>query len=211
VGGLVAENPTPADVNSGGLRVTQRSVVAVVVHVPGTVRSGWSIGDPTISVENSRRQVITVPLASTGDVVAKPSLKGILATCTGSTVVERLDRKLDTFLPHSRINYPITIDDRVLPAGCYTLSLDLGEPGSSVHADRQLTITPPQAQVPKFVVPNGASAPTLAAAPAGGPSPLVIGLIAGVGLLLLGNLLALLLMRRRHRRPPKATGSGPPG
>jgi hypothetical protein len=125
-------------------------------------------------------------------------------------VVEQLDRKLDTFLPHSRINYPLTIDDRVLPAGCYTLSLDLGEPGSSVHADRQLIITPPQAQVPKFVVPNGASAPTLAAAPAGGPSPLVIGLIAGVGLLLLGNLLALLLLRRRHRRPPEATGSGPP-
>ncbi|MDB5064418.1 MAG: hypothetical protein JWM18_852 [Chloroflexi bacterium] len=210
VAGLVAENPTPADVNGGGLRVTQRSVVAVVVHVPGTVHSGWSIGEPTISVENSSRQVITVPLASTGDVVAKPSLKGILSTCSGSTVVERLTRKLDTFLSHSRINYPINIEDRVLPAGCYTLALDFGEPGTSVHADRQLTISPPQAQVPKFVAPNGASAPTLAAAPAGGPSPLVIGLIGGVGVLLLGNLLALLLLRRRHRRPPEAADSGPP-
>jgi hypothetical protein len=210
VGGLVAENPTPADVNGGGLRVTQRSVVAVVVHVPGTVRGGWSIGEPTISVENSRRQVITVPLASTGDVISKPSLKGILTTCSGSTVVERLDRKLDTFLPHSQIDYPINIEDQVLPAGCYTLSLDFGEPGTSVHADRQLTISPPQAQVPKFVSPNASSAPTLAAVPAAGPSPLVIGLIGGVGVLLLGNLLALLLLRRRHRRPPDAAGSGPP-
>jgi hypothetical protein len=210
VGGLVAENPTPADVNSGGLRVTQRSVVAVVVHVPGAVHSGWSIGDPTISVENGRRQVITVPLASTGDVVAKPTLKGTLATCSSSALVERLDRKLDTFLSHSRVNFPINIEDQVLPAGCYTLSLDFGEPGTSVHADRQLTISPPQAQVPKFVSPNASSAPTLAAVPAAGPSPLVIGLIGGVGVLLLGNLLALLLLRRRHRRPPDAAGSGPP-
>jgi hypothetical protein len=211
VGGLVAENPTPADVNGGGLRVTQRSVVAVMVHVPGPVHSGWSIGEPTISVENGRRQVITVPLASTGDVIGKPSLKGTLATCSGSVVVERLDRKLDTFLPHSQINYPIYIEDRVLPAGCYRLVLDFGEPGTSVHADRQLTIRAPQAEVPKFVSPNASSPPTMAAPPSAGPSPLLLGLIGGVGLLLLANLVALLLLlRRRRRRPPTATESGPP-
>ena len=207
VGGLVAENPTPADVNGGGLRVTQRSVVAVMVHVPGPVHSGWSIGEPTISVENGSRQVITVPLASTGDVIGKPSLKGTLATCSGSVVVERLDRKLDTFLPHSQINYPIYIEDRVLPAGCYRLVLDFGEPGTSVHADRQLTIRAPQAEVPKFVSPNASSPPTMAAPPSAGPSPLLLGLIGGVGVLLLGNLLTLLLLRRR-RRPPAATESG---
>jgi hypothetical protein len=215
VGGLVAENPTPADVNGGGLRVTQRSVVAVVIHVPGTVHTGWSIGAPTISVENGRRQVISVPLASTGDVLAKPSLRGTLATCEGS-VVERLDRKLDTFLPHSQIDYPINIEDRVLPAGCYRLSLDFGEQGASLtHADSQLTITSPQAQVPHFVAPNAASAPTVAPGPStSGPSPLVVGLIVGVGVLLLGNLAALLQLRR-HRRRSKASRpgaeSGPPG
>jgi hypothetical protein len=214
VGGLVAENPTPADVNGGGLRVTQRSVVAVVIHVPGAVHSGWSVGSPTISVENGRRQVIAVPLASTGDVLAKPSLSGSLATCSGS-VVERLDRQLDTFLPHSQIDYPINIDDRVLAAGCYRIALDFGEPGASLtHADSQLTITAPQAQVPHFVAPNGASAPTVAPAPSGGLSPLVIGLIAGVGVLLLGNICVLLWLRHL-RRPPKVIRPGadtpPPG
>ncbi|MEA2672455.1 MAG: hypothetical protein QOG45_2675 [Chloroflexota bacterium] len=209
VGSLVAENPTPADVNGGGLRVTQRSVVAVMVHVPGPVHSGWTIGEPTVSVENGSRQVITVPLASTGDLIGKPSLKGTLVTCTGSVVMERLDRKLDTFLPHSQINYPITIDDRVLPAGCYRLVLDFGEPGTTVHADRQLTIRAAQAVVPKFVSPNATSRPTVVMAPSAGPSPLVIGLIGGVGTLLLGNLLALLLLRRR-RRPPAAAEGGPP-
>jgi hypothetical protein len=214
VGGLVAENPTPADVNGGGLRVTQRSVVAVVVHVPGAVHGGWSIGAPTISVENGRRQVIAVPLASTGDTLAKPSLSGSLATCSGS-VVERLDRRLDTFLPHSQINYPINIEDRVLPAGCYRLGLDLGEPGGSlVHADHELTITGPQAQVPHFVAPNASSAPTVAPAPSSGPSPLVLGLIGGVGVLLVGNLAALQQLRRHRRRSGASrpgSESGPPG
>jgi hypothetical protein len=209
VGGLVAENPTPADVNGGGLRVTQRSVVAVMVHVPGPVHSGWTVGDPTISVENGARQVITVPLASTGDVIGKPTLKGMLVTCAGSVVVERLDRKLDTFLPHSQINYPIDIEDRVLPAGCYRLVLDFGEPSTTVHADRQLTIRAPQAVVPKFVSPNTTSRPAVVTAPSAGPSPLLLGLIGGVGILLLGNLLALLLLRRR-RRPPAAPEGGSP-
>jgi hypothetical protein len=205
VGGLVAENPIPASVNGGGLRVTQRSVVAVVVHVPGAVHTGWSIGQPAIHVENGARQVIEVPLASTGDILAKPALSGSLATCSGS-VVERLDRRLDTFLPHSRIDYPITIDDRVLPAGCYRLELDLGVPGQgSVHADQALTITESQAQVPHFVRPNASSAPTPAAAP-GGPSSLVVALLAGAGLLLLGNivLLLLFLLHRRRPRPEEA-------
>jgi hypothetical protein len=130
-------------------------------------------------------------------------------------VVERIDRKLDTFLPHSQIAYPINIEDRVLPAGCYRLGLDFGEPGNSlIHADQQLTITAPQAQVPHFVAPNAASAPTLAQAPSTGLSPVVIGLIGGVGVLLLGNLF-LLLWLRRHRRPPDAVRpgaqGGPPG
>ncbi|HEY0408966.1 MAG TPA: hypothetical protein VGE42_01735, partial [Candidatus Dormibacteraeota bacterium] len=96
---------------------------------------------------------------------------------------------------------------RVLPAGCYRLVLDFGEPGTSVHADRQLTIRAPQAEVPKFVSPNASSPPTMAAPPSAGPSPLLLGLIGGVGVLLLGNLLTLLLLRRR-RRPPAATESG---
>lgn len=202
VGALVAENPTPTSVNGGGLRVTQRSVVAVVIHVPGTVHRGWSIGEPTIQVENGSRQVIQVPLASTGDVLSKPVLRGTLTTCSG-TLMERFDRQLDTFLPHSQIDYPFNIQDRVLPAGCYRLSLDLGQPGMALtHADRSLTISQANAQVPHFVSPSGASAPTPAAAPAGLP-PVVVGILGFAGLVLLGNLLlvANLLLRRRRRRP----------
>jgi len=216
VGGLVAENPTPATISGGGggLQVTQRSVVAVVVHVPGAVQGGWSIGQPTIHVENGRRQVVEVPLSSTGDQLAKPALNGTLATCAGS-VVERIDRKLDTFLPHSTINYPINIDDRVLPAGCYRLALDLGEPGQALtHADRDLTISDPQAQVPHFAAPNAPPGATPAPTSGTGVSPLLIGLVGGVALLLLlGNLLLLVLLRRRRRRPePVGRGAeaGPP-
>ncbi len=207
IGGLVAENPTPATVNGGGLRVTQRAVVAIVVHVPGAPHGGWSVGAASISVENGRRQVITVPLASTGDLLAKPLLDGTIASCSGK-VYERVDRRLDTFVPHSRIDYPITIDDQILPAGCYRLQArdrrdrpepDHGRPGADDHRSAG-------AGAPLRPAERGGHP---AIAPASGGVPLlVVVLVIGVVVLLLGNLLLLFLLRRRRRPEQPDEGGG---
>ena len=121
VGAISAENPVPtAAPPSGqgvGLNITQRSVIAVVVHVPGQLTPpNFKVGKPTIAVENQRRQVITFPLTYGGDTLIKPHLAFSIVGSDGKTLLH-FDQQLDTFVPHTTIHYPFPIDKTILAAG----------------------------------------------------------------------------------------------
>lgn len=135
---LVAQTPTPttsikattSTKTSVRLLTTTRVIVAVVVHVPGPAKPAASFGRPSIGLQQHRRQVLTIPIYDTGNVLMKPYLAGELRNCSGGPPVLRLARQLDTFVPHTSINYPWYLNSQVLPAGCYQANLSLSTGGT---------------------------------------------------------------------------------
>ena len=132
VAAVAAQNPNPAETagpKAGGrsvrFLVTTRTIVAVVVHVPGPTAAAARFGRPSIGLQQLRRQVFTIPIHDTGDALMKPYLAGHLAPCSGARVVLRVARQLDTFVPHTAIDYPWYLNNQVLPAGCYRVALTL--------------------------------------------------------------------------------------
>jgi hypothetical protein len=132
---LVAQTPTPTATTptsstktSVHLLTTTRVIVAIVIHVPGPVAPAASFGRPSVGLQQ-HRQVFTIPIHDTGNVLMKPYLAGDLRNCAGGPPVLRLARQLDTFVPHTSINYPWYLNGQVLPAGCYqaTLTLNIGD------------------------------------------------------------------------------------
>lgn len=189
VGSVSAENPVPT--RSGGqfgFNVTSRVTIAVVVHVAGPVNlRAVSIGTPFITVENRTRQILNVPLQYMGDVLVKPFVDLQLLDAH-KRVLFKIDRQLDTFVPHTTLIYPVPLDSVVIGPGNYQVVIDFGPTGAEQHFVRTFTVTPPQANVP---------APAQRGRAPVGINPL-LWLVALLPLLAL-VLLALLLLRRRRR------------
>ncbi len=186
-----APNPTATAAPVSGKRsvrllVTTRVVIAVVVHVPGPGEgAAASLGQPRMSLQQQRRQVLTIPIQDTGSVLMKPYLTGNLANCSGGPPVLNLARQLDTFVPHTSIDYPWYLNDQVLPAGCYktTIALTLSAGGIRLAGfTGTLRVQPAVAAVQ--ATPGGSPiAP--AAVHAGLPIWLIPALAVGVLLLLI--------------------------
>ncbi|MHB1599471.1 MAG: hypothetical protein ACYCXY_11435 [Acidimicrobiales bacterium] len=202
VAGLVAQTPTPvatapASSTKRGVRLltTTRVIVAVVVHVPGPAAPAARFGQPSVGLQQHRRQVLTIPLHDTGNVLMKPYLAGDLRNCSGGPPVLRLARQLDTFVPDTSIDYPWYLNNQVLPAGCYraTLTLDLGAGGTRLAS---FSGTVPVGVAATKVQPP--PAPLRSAKHAGLPVWLVPAVAAAALLLLIAAL--LLLRARRERR-----------
>ena len=200
VAGLAAETPTatPTTVSNsakGGvtLLATTRVIVAVVVHVPGPAAAAARFGPPSVGLQQHRRQVLTIPIDDTGNILMKPYLAGVLRSCAGGQVVLSLSRRLDTFVPHTSIDYPWYLNSQVLPAGCYraSLALDLGAGGTrlaSYTGTLQVGVAATDIQRPPGQ--RNVSRP--------GVPTWLISVAAGAALLLL--LAALLLLRARAER-----------
>ncbi len=204
VAGLVAQTPTPtasapASSTKRGLRLltTTRVIVAVVVNVPGPTAPAARFGAPSVGLQQHRRQVLTVPISDTGNVLMKPYLSGDLRRCSGGPPVLRLARQLDTFVPRTSIDYPWYLNNQVLAAGCYraALALDLGAGG------RQLASYSGTLQVgvaaTKVQPPLGQHQPVVHS---GVPGWLVPGGGAAAALLLLIAMLLLVRSRKERRR-----------
>lgn len=190
VGSVSAENPVPSR-GSGqfGFNVTTRVTIAVVVHVAGPLKlDAVSLGTPFITVENHTRQILNIPLQYMGDVLVKPFVTLQLLD-TRNRVLFKIDRQLDTFVPHTTLIYPVPLDSMVLNPGNYHVTIDFGPPGAEHHFVRNFTVSTPQANVP---------APSQRGrGPAAGLSPLLwlIALVPVIAVVLI-----LLLVLRRHRR-----------
>ena len=114
------------------LVTTTRVIVAVVVDVPGPAAAAAHFGPPSIGLQQDVRQVITIPIYDTGNVLMKPYLAGNLRRCSGGPAVLSLAQQLDTFVPRTSVDYPWYLYNQILSAGCYrvTVSLDLDAGGT---------------------------------------------------------------------------------
>ncbi|HEY8674734.1 MAG TPA: hypothetical protein VIO13_02030 [Candidatus Dormibacteraeota bacterium] len=163
VGGISAENPTPTSApRSGqgvGLNITQRTVIAVVVHVPGQLTAPtFAVGKPSILVENQRRQVITFPLTYGGDTLIKPHLVFSILGASGAVLLH-FDEKLDTFVPHTTIQFPFPVDRTTLVPGTYRIS---GGFGGSVDSPFTASITVSSAAAAVLAPEQGSGRPAQA-------------------------------------------------
>jgi hypothetical protein len=203
VAALAAQTPKPKAVaapssNKAGVSLvtTTRVIVAVVVDVPGPAGAAAHFGPPSIALQQQVRQVVTIPIYDTGAVLMKPYLAGDLRRCSGGPAVLSLAQQLDTFVPHTSIDYPWYVNNQVLSAGCYraTVSLDLVAGGTrlaSYTGTLQVGVAATKVRRPPVQHPL-APKPSL-------PSWLVPA-AAGAALLLLIAVLALLRGRSQRRR-----------
>lgn len=152
--GVQAPNVTgPRQSGAGGSSVSlvtnARVVVAVVVDVPGPAAAAARFGRPSVEVQQHIRQLISIPMANTGELLMKPVLSGTLRACgsDGSPVLVNFHRQLDTFVPHTAIRYPLYLD-QALGTGCYAARIELTN-GTATLArfDGDIVVGPSEAAV----------------------------------------------------------------
>lgn len=200
VGGISAENPVPTAApptgQGVGLNITQRSVIAVVVHVPGALTPpSFKVGKPTIAVENQRRQVITFPLTYGGDTLIKPRLAFSIAGTDGKVLLH-FDQQLDTFVPHTTIQFPFPVDKTTLAPGAYRITGTFGDGGTaSAPINTSIAVTSSAAKVPPPDQRSGPPPPAAVTQSPGWVRPLLFGV---GGLLLLALLAPAVLWWRRR-------------
>jgi hypothetical protein len=180
------------------------AIVAVEIDVPGPLHAQLTVGKIAPGGRQGTQQLL-IHLANTGNVMLKPTGTLTVRDATGH-VVKRLTLRLDTFLPRTAIDYPVTVKGHGLPAGDYTTTITLAYHGLSGGGNGSTTATPPltinaanETQVyGQTTPPSGtiaATSPTHTTS-SNGISPLLWAAIAAAALALLTGV--YLLGRRRH-------------
>ncbi len=197
VGAIAAENPEPTVDSSGqfSLGVTQRTVEAVVVHIPNPAdTSGVRVGKPLISTENHKRQLLNIPLGYRADILGKPLLDFTVTDARKQALVH-FSGQLDTFVPHSSIVYIYPLDHVVLVPATYCFDGKFGLKDHEQHFSYCFEVTPAEAGVPLTGGTGGSRPHPQAVAISPAWRSLVIG---GAGLLAVLAVLAVLLLRRQR-------------
>jgi hypothetical protein len=184
-----------------GITVVTRSLVAIVVDVPGPAHIGLTIGNAQLITQNDAEQVINIPLnGAPGQLLFKPSLQARLDSCKGTSVLS-FNRQLDTFVPRTSIEYPWYLKN-ILPAGCYQLATTVSN-GNQVLDSRTSDFSIKAAQT---VLPKHNAVPVRTIIVKQSSNEVV--LILGGGILVLLILLAIyLIVRERSPKGFKATGA----
>ena len=191
VGAISAENPEPTLDSSGQftLGVTQRTVQAVVVHIPNPAdTTSVHVGKPSITTENHKRQLLNIPLEYRADVLGKPFMN-FTVTDPQQKAVVHFDGQFDTFVPHSSIVYIYPLDNVLLPPANYCFGGDFGIKDHEQHFHYCFDVTASEANVPAPGL-RGPHPPAVVSTPAW--RSVVIG---GGGALAVLFLLFLLLLR----------------
>jgi hypothetical protein len=187
VGSISSEITTPQSVPTAGavgLRVIERTTLAVVIHVPGEVdRTSVTVGAPAVKVDSQGRQVVNIPLQYLGDVLLKPVMHFRITDQHGN-VVASFDGQYDTFMPHTTLMYSYPLSTP-LDQGTYDFSGDFGAPGHLKHFDYKFTIG--SGQVPP---------PRPAPAPAPQEQAWWLPLLLIIPLLIVGIVLLVMALRR---------------
>jgi hypothetical protein len=221
VGGIVAETAEratgPKSKGKANVQITVRNlaIVAVQVNVPGHRVSKFSILGVRAGGRKGYQQVF-VRMRNDGNVMGKPSGSIVIEDPKGNSVLDQRFQ-LDTFLPHTTIDYPVNISRRALDVGTYTTRVELDFAGSdgkqTVRSSPKLQVTaanvsqvftsaapptpPPSAKTSK-------STGTASAAPAGTESGggistgliVLLAVVGGIALLGAGYFLALRTARK---------------
>jgi hypothetical protein len=211
VGGVVAETthqvtgPKSKQKANVQIRIRDLTIVAVQVNVPGPPVIAFKVGAVKTGGQRGFQQVIT-HMQNDGNVLVKP-LGTVTILGSGGQKLQTLDFTMDTFLPRTAIEYPVLLKKALAP-GSYTAVVHVTVPGLPGVKGARVTVTRPLAVSKEDVQQVFTSAAPTQTPPGGAPvastssskhSWPVIGLIAGVVLLLLAALLWQL--SRRRRRP----------
>lgn len=155
VGALVGQGPpssqkvnTTKKQTSGALIVTSRSIVAIVASVPGPRTTTMVIGKPTLQAQNGIRQVINVPMKEVGNRLTHPSIDLVVSSCASPhRSVFIYKQQLDTFVPFTSIQYPVYLNQTVLPAGCYHVGGTVASNGNNYALHGTIHVTSAQTKV----------------------------------------------------------------
>ena len=152
VGGIVAETvlqrqgPQSSHKTNVQIKVRNLSIVAVEVNVPGPQVAKFTIGNVTVGGSQGRQQVF-VHLANDGNILAKPKGSITIKASTGAAI-QTISFRLDTFLAHTAIDYPIQLK-QALPPGTYVASVRLTYPGAGAAGGTAMSSASPQFTVSK--------------------------------------------------------------
>lgn len=131
VAGLVAEtsHQVSGQKSSGKanvqIRVRDLTIIAVQVNIPGPPIVSFKIGAIKTGGQRGFQQLL-IHIENTGNVLVKPHGTVTIYDAKGQ-VLQTLTFTMDTFLPHTTIDYPVLLK-KALPAGNYSaaVSLDAG-------------------------------------------------------------------------------------
>ena len=205
VGGIVAEtshqvagkkSTTKASVQ---IKIRDLTIVAVQANVPGPPVVDFTIGGVKAGGARGFQQVL-VHLENTGNVLVKPTGSVTILDSKGATV-EQLPFTMDTFLPHTAIDYPVLLK-KALAAGTYTASVSLDAAAKHFAATPQLTVS----QTDVKQVFTSASPTQLPAASSSSGSSLPWALIAAGAAAVILLLLLLWFLRMRSWRAKAREG-----
>src|SRR4051794_14452957 len=145
VGGIVAETgrsiagPKSKQKASVRIRIRDLTIVAVQTNVPGPRKNAFAIGAVTTGGQRSHQELIA-HITSNGNVLVKPTATATILDSSGATV-QTLSTKMDTFLPHTAIDFPWPLK-KALPPGSYTVKISVSAPAVGGAAAAAVSATP---------------------------------------------------------------------
>ncbi len=160
VGGLVAEtvrqvaSPKSGKKANVQIRVRDLSIVAVQVNVPGPQVAQFTITSATVGGSKGHQQVF-IHVANSGNILGKPTGQVSIskASDVSATALETIPFRMDTFLPHTAIDYPVQLKT-ALPPGDYVASVKLSysAPSATGGTGTTKTITQTASAAPSFTI-----------------------------------------------------------
>jgi hypothetical protein len=137
--GIVAESGSLATSGSGRVRVNvvARAVVGVLVRVSGPASFSVRVGTPTINRGPDQIGEVVTPLADTGRLIGKPTIKVSLSGPGGYN--KSVTRQVDTLLPGGTAQFPVYWPDRL--HGIYHITSCVSWPGLTRAICNSATVT----------------------------------------------------------------------
>jgi hypothetical protein len=221
VAGIVAAGANQPTGSSGGktsvhIRIRNLAIMAVQVNVPGPVIHKFTVSTITAGGSRGYQQVL-IRISNQGNVLEHP--KGSISIYdSAGKLVETVPYTMDTFLPHTTIEYPVTLK-KALPAGDYTTSFDISYGGgktttakpaltvSKENVQQVFTSSAPTKAPPTTTTTTGT---TSTSGGGGGSSSLPLIVIAAVAALVLLGGGVWVLRRRRGGARTRALRPLPP-
>lgn len=134
--GLALETAEPIATggnSSGQLQINQtlRTVIAVLITVPGPITPAFTIGAPTLSQETPT-QSLTMPISNTGNILVKPSGNVRVTDASGKTMLTA-PVQMGSVYAHDATTLSIALS-QPLPKGSYVVSVDLHDAATGASA-----------------------------------------------------------------------------
>lgn len=214
VGGIVTEAVGPnnsekitneQDEATFNVAIKTRTVIAVQVNVAGPLEEKIEING-VYPGGSGGRQTLFLGLQNDGNAMVKPEGSMIVSDEQGRQL-QALDFQIDTFLPETKILFPIFVENEALPAGTYVADVNLTYGASAGEENKQVTFRISEAQNSQiFSAQEALAAPAqFAVSNEDNPAwrPYVIGGLGFVNVGLIGLLMVLVVQYVRQRRRVK--------